>query len=74
MTTIVPPIGIRISGIQSLETAKVTIKNGAGIAFIFNQKNPKYFDIPVNRWKLDKLVPSVLEANKLCKTLNDLDS
>ena len=37
-------------------------------------KASKYFDIPVNRWKLDKLVPSVLEANKLCKTLNDLDS
>jgi hypothetical protein len=36
MTTIIPPIGVRISGIQSLETAKVAIKNGAGIAFIFN--------------------------------------
>ena len=34
----------------------------------------KYFDIPVNSWKLDKLVPSVLEAHKLCKQLNDLDS
>ena len=44
MTTIDPPIGIRISGIQSLETAKVTIKNDAGIAFIFNHKNPKYID------------------------------
>ena len=42
MTTIVPPIGIRISGIQSMETAKVIIKNGADIAFIFDQKNPKY--------------------------------
>ena len=27
----------------------------------------KYFDILNNSWKLDKLVPSVLEANKLCK-------
>ena len=27
----------------------------------------KYFDIRTNNWKLDKLVPSVLEANKLCK-------
>ena len=27
----------------------------------------KYFDIRSNNWKLDKLVPSVLEANKLCK-------
>jgi len=44
MTTIVPHIGIRISGIQSLEVAKVTIKNGGSIAFIFDQKNPKYID------------------------------
>ena len=34
----------------------------------------KYFDIPTNNWKLDKLVPSILEASKLCKTINDLDS
>ena len=44
MTTIVPHIGIRISGIQSLEVAKVTIKNGGSIAFIFDQENPKYID------------------------------
>ena len=37
-------------------------------------KVAKYFDIPVNSWKLDKLVPSVLEASKLCKTINHLDS
>lgn len=37
-------------------------------------KAAKYFDITTNNWKLDKLVPSVLEANKLCKILNDLDS
>ena len=37
-------------------------------------KAAKYFDITTNNWKLDKLVPSVLEANKLCKTLNNLDS
>ena len=30
-------------------------------------KADKYFDILNNSWKLDKLVPSVLEANKLCK-------
>ena len=30
----------------------------------------KYFDIRNNNWKLDKLVPSVLEANKLCKKLS----
>ena len=27
----------------------------------------KYFDIRSNSWKLDKLVPSVLEASKLCR-------
>ena len=30
-------------------------------------KASKYFDISINSWKLDKLVPSVLEANKLCR-------
>jgi len=30
----------------------------------------KYFDIRNNSWKLDKLVPSVLEASKLCKKLS----
>jgi hypothetical protein len=33
-------------------------------------KAARYFDIPVNSWKLDKLVPSVLEANKLCRELS----
>ena len=30
-------------------------------------KADRYFDIRNNSWKLDELVPSVLEANKLCK-------
>ena len=30
----------------------------------------KYFDIRSNNWKLDKLVPSVLEANKLCNEIS----
>jgi hypothetical protein len=30
----------------------------------------KYFDIRNNSWKLDRLVPSVLEANKLCRELS----
>ena len=34
-------------------------------------KASKYFDIRNNSWKLDKLVPSVLEANKLCKEIFD---
>ena len=33
-------------------------------------KADKYFDIRNNSWKLDKLVPSVLEANKLCRELS----
>ena len=32
-------------------------------------KASKYFDINTNNWKLDKLLPSMLEANKLCKEL-----
>ena len=37
-------------------------------------KVSKYFDINVNNWKLDKLVPSVLEANKLCKDISKIES
>ena len=37
-------------------------------------KAAKYFDIPVNSWKLDKLVPSVLEASKICKDIKNFDS
>ena len=37
-------------------------------------KVAKYFDIPVNNWKLDKLVPSVLEASKICKDIKNFDS
>ena len=33
-------------------------------------KADRYFDIRNNSWKLDNLVPSVLEANKLCKELS----
>ena len=34
----------------------------------------KYFDIQINSWKLDKLVPSVLEAHKKCKQIGNVDS
>ena len=37
-------------------------------------KAAKYFDIRTNNWKLDKLIPSVLEANKLCKTIEHSES
>jgi len=52
------------------EFQKYEIEIVDGIDF----KATKYFDITTNNWKLDKLVPSVLEASKLCKTINDLDS
>ena len=37
-------------------------------------KASKYFDIQINSWKLDKLVPSVLEAHKKCKQISNVDS
>ena len=37
-------------------------------------KAAKYFDIQINSWKLDKLVPSVLEAQKQCEQIDNLDS
>ena len=52
------------------EFQKYEIEIVDGIDF----KAAKYFDITTNSWKLDKLLPSVLEASKLCKTINDLDS
>ena len=52
------------------EFQKYEIEIVDGIDF----KAAKYFDITANNWKLDKLVPSVLEATKLCKTINDLES
>ena len=52
------------------EFQKYEIEIVDGIDF----KAAKYFDIPVNSWKLDKLIPSVLEANKICKDMNNLES
>ena len=37
-------------------------------------KAAKYFDIQINSWKLDKLIPSVLEAHKKCKQIDNIDS
>ena len=37
-------------------------------------KASKYFDISINRWNLDKLVPSVLEAHRRCKQIKNIDS
>ena len=49
-----------------LEFQKYEIEIVDGINFTA----AKYFDIRNNSWKLDKLVPSVLEASKLCKKLS----
>ena len=48
------------------EFQKYEIEIVDGIDF----KSSKYFDIRANSWKLDELVPSVLEANKLCKEIS----
>ena len=53
-----------------IEEKKYEIKIIDGIDF----KADKYFDISVNSWKLDNLVPSVLAAHKLCKQLNNMES
>ena len=52
------------------EFQKYEIEIVDGIDF----KASKYFDVRVNNWKLDNLVPSVLEAHKLCKVISNLDS
>ena len=52
------------------EFQKYEIEIVDGIDF----KAAKYFDIPNNNWRLDKLVPSVLEARKLCETIEHVDS
>ena len=48
------------------EFQKYEIEIVDGIDF----KSSKYFDIRTNSWKLDKLVPSVLEASKLCREMS----
>jgi len=53
-----------------LEEKKFEIEIVDGLDF----KASKYFDIPNNHWKLDRLVPSLLEANKLCKEISHIKS
>ena len=52
------------------EEKKYEIRIVDGINF----KASKYFDIRINSWKLDKLVPSILEASRLCKDINNSSS
>ena len=35
-----------------------------------NFQAKKYFDITANNWKLDNLIPKMLEANKVCKDIS----
>ena len=44
MLTLVPKIGVSISGINTLESAIVAANNGAGIKFFFDKKSPKYIE------------------------------
>ena len=48
-----------------IEEQRLEIEIIDGIDF----KASKYFDVSINRWNLDKLVPSVLEAHRRCKQL-----
>ena len=53
-----------------IEEKKFEVEIIDGVDF----KASKYFDIAINSWKLDKLVPSVLEAHKQCREISNLDS
>ena len=37
-------------------------------------KVKKYFDIPINNWKLENLAPSITRATKLCLNINQTKS
>ena len=39
-----------------------------------NFQAKKYFDITTNNWKLDNLIPKMLEANKVCKEIGNENS
>ena len=39
-----------------------------------NFQAKKYFDITANNWKLDNLIPKMLEANKVCKEITHSNS
>ena len=44
MLTLAPKLSVTISGINTLESAKVAANNGAGIRFVFDKKSPKYIE------------------------------
>ena len=39
-----------------------------------NFQATKFFDITINNWKLENLIPSIQEANKICKEITQSDS
>ena len=39
-----------------------------------NFEAKKYFDITANNWKLDNLIPKMLEANKICQNISKTES
>ena len=57
---------VPVTVVVDTDTKKYEIEIVDGLDF----KADRYFDIRNNNWKLDKLVPSVLEANKLCRELS----
>ena len=44
MLTLAPKLGVTISGINTLESAKAAANNGAGIRFVFDKKSLKYIE------------------------------
>ena len=39
-----------------------------------NFQATKFFDITINNWKLDNLIPSMQEATKVCKEISNSNS
>ena len=53
---------------QELKKYEIEIVDG------LNFKANKYFDITVNNWKLENLISSMQEANKICKDIYKTES
>ena len=53
---------------QEEKKYEIEIVNG------LNFEAKKYFDITANNWKLDNLIPKMLEANKVCKEISNSSS
>ena len=53
---------------------KLNTSSLADYTIKYDFKASKYFDVSINSLKLDKLVPSVLEAHKRCKKILDFNS